>query len=87
MLFDLFDIVSYHILHVKDTRSCTFATLGWSSLCHTATSWRKDVRRAAISATEETPSSPNQALSLQYSEYRHKVIKQTKTRLYFPIII
>ena len=53
----------------------TLVTFGWSSLCHTATSWRKEVRRFAVSAAVARPSSPQ---SNTFTERFKKTFKLNK---------
>lgn len=52
----------------------TFVTLGWSSLCQTATSCVKAALREAISASDLWPSSP-QSRSLTVNDKRNELFE------------
>ena len=49
-------------------RNITFVTLGWSSLCHTATSCVKAALSEAISASDLWPSSPQSRSLTKHDE-------------------
>lgn len=59
---------------VKEKRSYTLVTLGWSSLCHTATSWVKAALSEATSASVLWPSSPQSRSLTENAKGTYKMI-------------
>ena len=52
------DTIIYSLKVENEIKAFTLVTLGWSSLCHTTTSWVKAALSEAISASVLWPSSP-----------------------------
>ena len=59
----------------------TLVTLGWLSLCQTATSCLNDVRKAAVSASVAKPSSP-QSNSFTAKKHYNFFVKQCSYNVY-----